>query len=188
MIKLYKVGLFTLMTMVSIQVNAQKKRAKTLNAVVNPLEQMFGKAIEPSEEYKEAERLVAEAQQQLDKGEVMLADSLVRKSISIYPTKSVFKYARQICQMPDINRANLIMDELYARVKVLPDQQIMMLEPFGSVLEDGKMVAKVRNFDKDRALFNFGYEAYKLNKEFGGVKRTEKSIQTIIDLNINKNT
>ncbi|MDB5012937.1 MAG: hypothetical protein JWQ25_1139, partial [Daejeonella sp.] len=135
-------------------------------------------------DYKEAELLATNALENLSNGEINSADLLIHKSINLYPTKAVFKYVEAICLMPDINKANAIMSELYQKVKSLPEDKVLMLEPFASAYENGKMVSKVKEYQKERALFNFGYEEYKINKAHGGVKRTETTIEKLVALNI----
>ena len=73
-------------------------------------------AIETPNSYKEASLLIDSAIDKLQKGDVNKAEELVRQSIALYPTFRVFDYIKQICRMSDINKARLIMDELYEKV------------------------------------------------------------------------
>jgi hypothetical protein len=130
----------------------------------------FTSTIDASADYKEAEILVTKALEKLSQGEVNAADLLIYKSINQYPTKAVFKYVEAVCLMPDINKANAIMDELFRKVQSVQDEKLLVLEPFAISMENGKWVAKVKEYEKERALFNFGYEEYKINKAYGGIK------------------
>ncbi|NEU09672.1 hypothetical protein GZH53_15195 [Flavihumibacter sp. R14] len=163
------------------QTKAEKRAQKAMEKLGIP---PTAPAVKVSPEYERAEQLVNEALAQLTKGEVNRADSMVRQSIRLYPTKEVFQYVKAVCEMPDLNKANALMDELYQQTKVFPDEKMLVLEPIASAFENGKMVAKVKLYEKERALFNIGYEAYKVNKEFGDVKRVERSIQTLLGLNL----
>lgn len=180
---------FLLVLLCSLSVTAQTKAEKRIQKAMEKFAvPVPGSAPAPklSPEYKKAEQLVSEAMDRLAKGEVNLADSMIRKSINLYPTKAVFQYVRAVCLMPDINKANALMDEMYQRVKDFPDEKILLLEMFPSTLENGKVVAKIKLYEKERALFNIGYEAFRVNKEFGDVKRVERNIQTLLGLNIIK--
>jgi tetratricopeptide (TPR) repeat protein len=175
----------SVLLLISISVTAQTKAEKRVQKAMEKLgvpTPSPGAKVSP--EYGRAEQLVGDALAQLAKGEVNLADSLIRESIGLYPTKAVFQYIKAVCRMPDISKANRLMDELYQKVKAFPDEKLLLLEPFPTVLENGKMVAKVKLYEKERALFNIGYEAYKVNKEFADVKRVKQNIQTLLGLNL----
>ncbi len=163
----------------------KKKMQKELD---KQMEAMFGKPVEPTKEYKEAEQLVQQAIDLLKNGEVNAADALIKKSLQLYPVKNVFEYAKVLFQMPDINKANTIMNEAYDAVNTFPANDLLMREPFPSTYVDGKMIIGIKSYEKNRALFNFGYESYKLNKEFGNSKVTAASIDKMIHLDIKKNT
>jgi len=177
------IRLFLVSLAISFSLFANAKSEK--DTEINMDKKGFTLAEDPSEDYKNAELLAFNAIDKLSNGDVIGADLLIRKSISLYPTKAVYKYVEALFLMPDFNKANLIMDELYKKVQSLSANKILMLEPFASAYENGKMVAKVKEYEKERALFHFGYEEYKINKAHGGVKRTEKTIEKLVALNIN---
>ncbi len=109
------------------------------------------------EDYAAADKLAKEANQQLIKGEVRIADSLIRKSIALYPTLSVFDYALTRGELPDMAGSNLIMD--MARIKVLTFKKprIWIDLPFKGLAE----------CDRQYAYFGFLLKAYEVNKAFG---------------------
>jgi len=179
---LFRLSLLIFFSVISIDSFAQKKKMQ--KALDNQMEKMFGKAEEPTQEYKEAELLVQDAITALNNGEVNLADSFIRRSIKIYPTKSVFRFVKLVCAMPDLNKANSIMDELCQGILQFPQNKILMLEPFASTYVDGKMVTGIKSYEKNRAAFNFSYEAYKINKEFASVKQTISSIERLLSISI----
>ena len=178
----FGICLGTLLLLCSLSAAGQSKTEKRIQKAMEKLGAPPAAKVSP--EYERAEQLVQEALDRLAMGEVNGADSMIRTSINLYPTKAVFKYVRAICKMPDINKANALMDELYQKAQLFPGEKMLLLEPFATSLENGKMVAKVKLYDKERALFNIGYEAYKVNKEFADIKRVERNIQTLLGLNL----
>ncbi|MDZ4795589.1 MAG: caspase family protein [Bacteroidota bacterium] len=61
-------------------------------------------------EFKEAERMAKEANEWLLKGEIRLADSMIRRSIQLYPTTGVFEYALNLGNLPDMVTCTTIME------------------------------------------------------------------------------
>jgi tetratricopeptide (TPR) repeat protein len=167
---------------------AAKQQEEINKAVQKQMEKLYGKSIEPTKEYEEAETLVQKAITALNTGEVNLADSLIRLSIKTYPVKSVFQFVKLVCAMPDVSKANSIMDELYQAVLQFPQSKILMLEPFAQTYVDGKMVIGIKFYEKNRAAFNFSYEAYKINKGFASLKQTINSIKRLLSLPIQLDT
>ncbi len=192
------VRLFITLTILMISLSAhsqfkkEKRQQKTQenidDVVQKEMEKLYGKQAELSPEYREAEALVQQAIDALQRGEVNSADALINKSIELYPTRTVFNYVREVCKMPDVNKAISIMEKLYERVKAFPEAKIIMLEPFPATYEKGKMIQGIKLFAKERALFNFGNEAYYLNKEFGGIKWAIKILQNLSEINITEKT
>ncbi len=185
MSKIFQIVLALIMILFATHANAQKKKAdKRLN---DEMEKTFGKTVTPPKECKAAETLVLKAIEALKNGEVINADSLINQSIKLYPTNTVFQYVKEVCRMPDINKANDIMDNLYEAVKSFPAKSLIMKEPLAMTFEDGKMVKGIREYEKERALFNTGYDIFMVNKEFGSITRAIVALKKILELDI-KNT
>jgi hypothetical protein len=138
----------------------------------------------PSSEYEKAEKLAIEANNLLKAGEVLKADQAIRESIKIYPTKSIYDYARTLCGLSDIKTANTIMDLAYQQLNQVNRKNILLIEPFPSKYENGKMVAVVKEYTLPRAQFLFAYDAFNVNKEFGDRSNMIKILETILALNI----
>lgn len=139
-----------------------KKTSKTVN-----IDQTQASGTSKSKEYNKAEALAIEANSLLLKGEVKLADSLIKKSVDIYPVMDVAEYAKTAGALPDIAGANGILDRLIDRVRKFPESTLYMREPFPSKLKDGIMVAEIKRYGKGRALFNFIVKSFEVNKELG---------------------
>jgi len=171
-----------IITMILFSFVASAQKEQTRNAI----EIKFGlpAQVKPSKEYNTAVSLVDSALLKLKAGEVNQADALVRQSIAVYPTVKVFEYVRELCLMPDVNKANTIMDELYARAAAIPDEKIMLMEMSPMVTKDGKQIRGIRMFEKDRALFHFAYHISNMNKEFADVDRQIKSIRNALAIEI----
>ena len=144
-------------------------------------------AIETPNSYKEASLLIDSAIEKLQKGDVNKAEELVRQSIALYPTFRVFDYIKQICRMSDINKARLIMDELYEKVASISSTNILMLDAFASMIENGVTVKKVRPVDKNRALYMYAYNITKINKEFGDISHYAQSIKIMLNIHFKPN-
>ena len=172
--------------LLSLSTIAQTKQEKATNKEV---EKMMGlqEAIETPNSYKEASLLIDSALEKLKNGEVNEADQLIRQSIAIYPTVRVFEYIKQICRMPDINKANVIMNELYVKVESLSGNTILLLDEIAITTEDGVKIKKVRPIDKERGLFIYAYNISVINKEFGDINRYAKSLKTIVNIHFMPN-
>jgi tetratricopeptide (TPR) repeat protein len=170
----------------SLSAIAQTKQEKVTN---KEMEKMMGveEAIEIPNSYKEASLLIDSALEKLKNGEVNEADQLIRQSIAIYPTVRVFEYIKQICLMPDINKANVIMNELYVQVESLSGTTILLLDEIAITTEDGVKVKKVRPIDKERGLFIYAYNISAINKEFGDINRYTTSLKTIVNIHFMPN-
>lgn len=165
--------------------NAQKKKAdKADKAVEDAMEKMFGITIQPSREYSAAEVLAVSAIENLKKGNVNMADSLIHRSIQLYPVKKVFEYVKELVSLPDHKKASYILDVLYKAVEAFPASVLQMEEPFPSTYKDGKMISGIKEYEKPRALFNYGYESYKIGKAFGNVAWLEMYLSRLDQLQI----
>lgn len=169
----------------SVCVSAQTAREKKMNKIVDQY-MRYPEVVEPSKEYLKATQLVSSALEKLKSGEVIEADQLINKSIETYPTRNVFEYIREVFLMPDINKANMLMDKLYQRVNSISEKEITIKDRVYSHTENGIKVKKIRNFEKNRALFHYVWDAYTLNKEFGNKSMIIKNIETALTLNISK--
>jgi tetratricopeptide (TPR) repeat protein len=172
--------------LLSLSTIAQTKQEKVTN---KEMEKGMGlqEAIEIPNSYKEASLLIDSALEKLKNGEVNEADQLIRQSIAIYPTVRVFEYIKQICLMPDINKANVIMNELYVQVESLSGTTILLLDEIAITTEDGVKVKKVRPIDKERGLFIYAYNISAINKEFADINQYVKSLKTILNIHFMPN-
>lgn len=190
--KIIKVAFIVSISLFTISANAQRKaegltveQTKIMDkGISDAMEKLYGKAVIPPNEYKEAETLVQKAIEVLKNGEVNKADSLIYNSIKLYPTRAVFDYVREVFKMPDLIKATTIMEKLYERVKTFPNAKVIMLEPFPATYNNGQTIYGIKIFGKERALLNFGNQAYLLNKEFGGIKWAKSIVQKLIEINI----
>ena len=139
------------------------------------------------EEYKEASLLIDSALDKLQNGDVNKADELIRQSIAIYPTVRVFEYIKQICLMSDVNKARLIMEELYVKVASLPTDTILLLDGIFFITEKGVKVKKVRPIDKERVLFVYANNILNINKEFGDINHYVQSLKKMLSLHFKPN-
>ncbi|MDB5012427.1 MAG: hypothetical protein JWQ25_629 [Daejeonella sp.] len=137
--------------------------------------------VQPGEDYKKAENLARQANEQLQNGNVKEADALIKKSIESYPVFAVFEYAKTLAKLPDLLGANLIMDKLIERVASFPGSVITTSEPDAVVENLNKGSARFREFEKTRAHFHFLQKIYEVNKAYGDRKRILKSL---LDLQI----
>ena len=180
--KIIRFFLLLLLSLSAAGANAQQKKLdKNLN---KEMEKVFGKTVDPPKEYKEAEAIVQKAIEALKKGEVNNADSLIFSAIKVYPARAVFNYVKEVCRMPDLNRGSAIMEKLYETVKSFPEPKIVMIDFFPSVFENGILVKGIREYQKERALFNFGYDIFQMNKDFGNLASATNALKRILDLNI----
>ena len=108
-------------------------------------------------DYDAAVKLAAEANQQLQAGEVIKADSLAKRSISLYPTLAIYDYALTRAELPDIAGCNLIMDRARVRVLTFKKARIWCDVPYKGLVE----------VDKNYAYFGFLLKAFEVNKAFG---------------------
>ena len=163
----------------SLSTIAQTKR------INKALEKAFDlpESVKIPEEYQEASILIDNALDKLQNGDVNEADQLIRQSIALYPTIRVFEYIKQICLMSDINKARLIMEELYVKVASLPTDTILLLD--GNAF--GVKVKKVRPIDKERVLFVYAYNISNINKEFGDINHYVQSLKKMLSLHFKPN-
>uniref|UniRef100_UPI0037C04155 hypothetical protein n=1 Tax=Flavobacterium sp. TaxID=239 RepID=UPI0037C04155 len=163
----------------SLSTIAQTKR------INKELEKAFDlpESVKIPEEYQEASILIDNALDKLQNGDVNEADQLIRQSIALYPTIRVFEYIKQICLMSDINKARLIMEELYVKVASLPTDTILLLD--GNAF--GVKVKKVRPIDKERVLFVYAYNISNINKEFGDINHYVQSLKKMLSLHFKPN-
>ena len=172
--------------LLSFSAIAQTEQEKIVN---KSIEKSMGwqEAIETPNNYKEASLLIDSALEKLKNGDVNKAEDMVKQSIALYPTMRVFDYVKQICRLSDINKARLIMDELYAKVALLSSNNILMLDAVASMTENGVIVKKVRPVNKDRALFIYANKISIINKEFGDINHYAQSIKTLLNIHIKPN-
>jgi tetratricopeptide (TPR) repeat protein len=172
--------------LLSLSTIAQTKREKAINKEV---EKAFDlpESVKIPEDYKEASVLIDSALDLLQKGEVNEADKRIRQSIAIYPTVRVFEYIKQICLMSDINKARLIMEELYVKVASLPTDTILLLDSNAFMTEKGVKVKKVRPIDKERVLFVYAYNISNINKEFGDINHFVQSLKKMLSIHFKPN-
>ncbi len=137
-------------------------------------------------EYDKAELLAIEANKQLLAGEVKIADSLINESINLYPTKAIFEYAKSFCRLSDMATANAIMDKAYSKVETFSSRNIYVVERIPLRTRKWGKELEVKEFERARALFLFGYEAYLVNKEFGDSKRNERILEKLVKLKFSK--
>lgn len=169
----------------SISVLAQTKQDNETNKMMS---EMFGlpELVEPSQQYLSAIKLVDNALQKLESGDINAADKAIRESIALYPTMHVFDYVKQLCLLPDIFQANAVMNVLYAKVLSLEGRVIVQeLGPY--TLKDGKMIKAERKYDKNRALFNFAFKIANLNKEYGSYQQYLTSTKAAVEIILLKN-
>ncbi len=173
-------------SLLSLSAIAQTKQEKETN---KSMEKMMGwqEAIETPNSYKEASLLIDSALEKLKNGDVNKAEELVRQSIALYPTMRVFDYVKQICRLSDINKARVIMDELYAKVASLSSNNILILDGMATMIENGVKVKKVRPVEKDRALFMYGIKISNINKEFGDINHVAQSIKILLNIHFKPN-
>jgi tetratricopeptide (TPR) repeat protein len=139
-----------------------------------------------NQDYLKAETLAKEANEQLKQGEVKKADALINESIELYPTRAIFEYAKSLCRLSDVTAANTIMDKAYEKVKVFSSPFIFLYAPSPGIA--GANVFAVNEYEKSRALYYFGGDAYLVNKEFGDKKEKEKILERLVNLKLTKNT
>lgn len=173
---------FSLLLLISISgnVNAQKKKDKNNSGIESESD-----AGAPAD-YKKARQIVLQAKELLKQGELEAADSLINESIRIYPTKEIFEYAKLLCELPDLSTANNIMDKAFDRVRLFEKPKIVLPEPVPSKFVDGKMISEMREYELERALMRFGWDAFLINREFGGWKREIQLLEKLTALNIKK--
>ena len=144
---------------------------------------------EPKKSYKnanyyEAEKMAIEATNSLLAGDTKIADSLIRKSIEIYPTRTVFDYIKTLYKLSDATNGNNLIDKLIDAVTNFPSNKIYVKEQIATKFINGKMVAEVKEYELIRAHLLFGYDAFLINKEFGNNDRMEKILAPLVRLEI----
>ena len=170
----------------SFLLHAQTEEENKINKLNN--QQLgFNEPTKPTENYKEAEKLVDLALSKLKAGEVNEANEFIKSSIAIYPTIKAFDYVRQVCLLSDSKGANAIMDQLYAKVSSMNDPQILLLDRTAIYLINGLKVKQVRLYDSKRVLYRFASERADLNKEFGSFSQYLESMKAALHIKFNKN-
>jgi tetratricopeptide (TPR) repeat protein len=171
--------------LLSLSAIAQTEQEKIVN---KSIEKFMGwpEAVKTPNSYKEASLLIDSALEKLQKGDVNKAEELVRQSIALYPTFRVFDYLKQICRLSDINKARLIMDELYVKVASISKTTILVLDA-GSVTENGVKVKKVRPINKNRALYMYAVNIANINKEFGDINHYANSLKILLNIHFKPN-
>ena len=172
--------------LISFSAIAQTKQEKATNL---EMEKMMGwqEAIETPNSYKEASLFIDSAIDKLQKGDVNKAEEMVRQSIALYPTIRVFDYVKQICRLSDINKARVIMDELYVKVASLSSKNILVLDEYPFIIENGIKVKKIRPVDKDRALFMYAQRISLIYKEFGNINQYTNSLKILLNIHFKPN-
>ena len=88
----------------------------------------------------------------LQAGNTAIADSLIRKSIEMYPTLGVFSYATLLMSLSDITGSNEILKLVYARIKNEPQKRFIM------------PIANEFDFRKVTVAHEFAMQGAKLNR------------------------
>lgn len=129
-------------------------------------------------DYNYAMALAIKAEKILKLGDFKAADSVIRISIKRYPTKEAIEYARCLGELSDVLGANLIMDLVIDRVR--SSEKGYEKDLMGAVMyqiDTDLKKFKYIPYNRDRALLNFIYEAYKVNVMFGQRKWMIHSLQ-----------
>ena len=167
------------------KLQAQTDAEKKINKQMDNTYCLF-EVVEPNEDYKNAEALVAEAITKLKAGSINEADATIKASIASYPTINVFDYVREICLLPDINKANIIMDLLNSKLESMSDAKLFLLDEVAKFMENGVMKKKVRLTDRNRVIFSFGIKTALVNKEFGALEKYRSVLKKTLTTNFGK--
>ncbi|HEY0667074.1 MAG TPA: caspase family protein [Sphingobacteriaceae bacterium] len=134
--------------------------------------------------YGEAKKLVERATIQLKAGNSRFADSLVRKSISIFPTTDVYEYAKEIMRASDIRHGNELMDLNFKRLQGMQVERIAT--PFTTVDRkffsmQGEFVVKYSMMKKVTMLHEHAVHILKTNKGLGNHESIGKAYQRVVE-------
>ena len=141
--------------------------------------------------YGEAKRLVERATIQLKAGNSQFADSLVRHSITVFPTPDVYEYAKELMRVSDIRHANDLMDLNFKRLQGLQTERVAM--PFTTVDRkffsmQGEYVVKYSMMKKVTILHEHAVEILKTNKGMGNHESIGKAYERVRDNQIEYKT
>jgi|GEM_PF-729935 len=132
-----------------------------------------------SKQYKEAYKLAETAKQQLLAGNIKLADSLIKRSIDIYPTLPVFDYAIVLGSMPDVVGANLIMDRAIDRARTSQGYKDDPMATLAFIKNKNLQKVGTVPYDRERKLYNVLQQAHKVNIILGDRKWIIASMEKI---------
>lgn len=132
--------------------------------------------------YKQAEKLANEAIDQLKAGEFIFADSLIKKSIDLYPVYDVIEYSKLLVDLPDLLTANSIMNALKSKVESMRGT-IWMVDPNDVFM--GVKAKKTKEYEKSRAHFRFLTWIYEVNRIHGNRSYILSSLEDLQSVNIN---
>ncbi len=166
---------------------AAKQQEKINKSIQEQMEKIYGKPIDPPAEYKQAEQLAATASLELQNGNINKADSLITVSISLYPTKSVVDYCRELCKLPDVKQANAVAERLMQGVRNFSKPELLCLESIPMTYVNGKMERGLKSIEKQRVLFNTAMDIYGLNREFGDINSCIRWLTVMAEIPL-KNT
>jgi tetratricopeptide (TPR) repeat protein len=125
--------------------------------------------------HKQAMLLSSNATNALQAGNTAIADSLIRKSIEVYPTLGVFSYAELLMSLSDITGSNEILKLAYARIKNEPQKRFIM--PLGLI----------NDFRKVTVAHIFSMQGAKLNRSFGDLKSTLEAYEHLFENKLDYN-
>ncbi|RZJ99326.1 MAG: tetratricopeptide repeat protein [Flavobacterium sp.] len=121
--------------------------------------------------YNNAENLANKANAELLIGNVLASDSLIKKSLEIYPTNSFLNYALSIGKMPNMHGANLLMDLFMSRLDKLPETVYYKLYTHSPVLPH----------ENNQAKFFYLRRIYHLNNMLGERKWMLKNLRNLAE-------
>jgi tetratricopeptide (TPR) repeat protein len=151
------------MILFSVHSTAQKTQLnKKERAIIWPL-------------YNQAILLSSNATTALQAGNTAIADSMIRKSIEVYPTLGVFNYATLLMSLSDITGSNEILKLVYARIKNEPQKRFIM--PMTIDMD----------FRKVTVAHEFAMQGAKLNRSFGDLKSTLEAYEHLWENQVDYN-
>ncbi len=118
------------------------------------------------EKYEDASDLVQQAIQKLRDGSVIEANRVVDSSFTIYPSRDVVDYARELFVLSNNSQAYHYLDKLYETASALDDKWITVFDPANMALAN-RSKRKVTKYPKWTGVFHIMLEGYNLNREFG---------------------
>ncbi len=126
-------------------------------------------------DFQLAEAKAKEAIALFNRAEVNLADSMIRSSIRLYPTRVVCDYATLLAKSPDIAGSNIIMNALFDRVKTF-EKSKMHFREIGFM-----NIETLVEVPLDLAKFKFAREILNVNKAFANHSVVEKSMLHVLE-------